>query len=101
VHAAAYAAAKAGLCRLADQLQAELLDTGLRVNAIEPGTVPAGDPAAARPAAALVAFLASRQGEGIRGRVIAASDTWWQDPDTVRRIGKSVLAYRLRRFEAD
>src|SRR5690606_38707295 len=36
VHAAAYAAAKAGLCRLADQLQAELLDTGLRVNAIEP-----------------------------------------------------------------
>ena len=96
----AYAAAKAGVCRLTDQLQAELLETAIDVNAVEPGRVPAGDTAAAAPAVAAVRCLATAPPGRIRGRILAAHDTWWRDPARVAEVAASDAAFRLRRDES-
>jgi NAD(P)-dependent dehydrogenase (short-subunit alcohol dehydrogenase family) len=115
-----YATVKAAVCRFTDQLQAELLETGIRVNCIEPGMVwspdrlveveaeeartgqPHPDRKHNRPpeeAAELALFLASGAGAPIRGRLLAVSDTWWRDPDRVREVEKTIHLYRLRRVE--
>ncbi len=119
-HLTAYATAKAAICRLTDQLQAELLDTGIRVNCIEPGMVWSPDrlqqvedeeARTGRPhpdrkdnrspeeAAELALFLASEQGAVVRGRVIAVGDDWWRNPDRVRAVEETVHLYRLRRVD--
>lgn len=113
----AYASAKAALCRFTDQLAAELLDTSVRVNCIEPGMVwdpPALDKVEAeerrtgiphpqrihnRPpeaAAELVLFLLSDAAAGLNGRLVSVNDTWWRDPDRVRAVAAGD-GYRLRR----
>jgi len=113
----AYASAKAAICRFTDQLAAEVMDTPIRVNCIEPGMVwdpptlekvaeeeqETGKPHPHRihncppeAAAELVVFLLSAAGADINGRLISVNDTWWRDPEQVR----SVVAgdgYRLRR----
>ena len=119
-HLTAYATAKAAICRFTDQLQAELLDTGIRVNCIEPGMVwskdrlaqveaeeartgkPHPDRQHNRPpedAAELALFLASEPGSVLRGRVISVLDSWWRNPDRVRAVEETVHLYRLRRVE--
>ncbi len=119
-NATAYASAKAALCRFTDQLQAELLDTGIRVNCIEPGMVwspdklaeieaeehrsgqPHPDRATNRSpeaAAELVEFLTSTAGAAIRGRILSVNDTWWRDPAQVRAVEDTLTMYRLRRYD--
>ncbi len=119
-HLTAYATAKAAICRFTDQLQAELLDTGIRVNCIEPGMVwspdrlreveaeeaqtgtPHPDRHLNRPpedAAELALFLASEAGSGIRGRLLAVGDRWWRNPDSVQDVEATVHLYRLRRMD--
>ncbi|MEW6072833.1 MAG: SDR family oxidoreductase [Planctomycetota bacterium] len=118
--ATAYAAAKAAICRFTDQLQAELLDTAIRVNCVQPGMVwsperlreveteeaRTGRPHPERAhnrspedAAELVHFLASAGGARVRGRVIAVHDTWWRSPAAIRAIEQTIHLYRLRRVE--
>lgn len=118
--ATAYATAKAAVCRFTDQLQAELLDTPIRVNCIEPGMVwdpdrlaqvaaeeartgqPHPERAANRPpelAAELVHFLASDEGAVLRGRVISVNDDWWRDSERVKAVEDTVHLYRLRRVD--
>ena len=119
-HLTAYATAKAAICRFTDQLQAELLDTGIRVNCIQPGMVwspdrleqveaeeastgkPHPDRQHNRPpedAAELALFLASEAGSVLRGRVISVLDTWWRNLDRVRAVEETVHLYRLRRVD--
>lgn len=113
----AYATAKAALCRFTDQLAAELLDTAVRVNCVEPGMVwdpptlarieaeeresgtPHPDREHNRPpeaAAELVAWLLSDAARGVTGRLVSVNDPWWRDPDAVGAVIDSD-AYRLRR----
>ncbi len=120
VNATAYACSKAAICRFTDQLQAELLDTGINVNCVEPGMVwsphklkmveeeeartgkPHPERGINRPpddAAELALFLASSQSDGLRGRIVSVADDWWRDPDGVRRIEETVHLYRLRRAD--
>jgi len=115
-----YACAKAAVCRLTDQLTAELWDTEIRVNCIDPGQVPdaerlerleaeerqRGRPFAdaehrRRPedVAELALWLASEASAAVRGRVVSVYDTWWRDEREVRRVEDSVTACRLRRSE--
>ncbi len=119
-HATAYATAKAAVCRFTDQLQAELLDTGIRVNCIEPGMVWNPDTLAAiaaeeertgvrhpdrdrnrspELAAELVEFLLTDAGATVRARILSVNDTWWRDPARVAAIEPDLAAYRLRRSE--
>ena len=119
-HLTAYATAKAAICRFTDQLQAELLETGIRVNCIEPGMVwspdrlceveteesHTGKPHPDRvfnrspeDAAELALFLASEAGAALRGRVLSVGDTWWRIPDRVRAVEETVHLYRLRRVD--
>lgn len=116
----AYACAKAALCRFTDQLQAELLDTAIRVHCVEPGMVwnpeqlrqieadeqRTGTPHPQRPlnrspedAAELVQFLTSDAGAAMRGRVLSVHDDWWRDPERIRSVEDTVHLYRLRRME--
>jgi NAD(P)-dependent dehydrogenase (short-subunit alcohol dehydrogenase family) len=116
-HLTAYAGAKAAICRFTDQLAAELLDTPVRVNCIEPGMVwdpptlarveaeerrtgrPHPDRATNRPpeaAAELVLFLLGGAAAGLNGRLVSVNDDWWRDPDEVARVAAGD-AYRLRR----
>lgn len=118
--ATAYASSKAAICRFTDQLQAELLDTGIRVNCVEPGMVWSPDKIAeveaeeqrtgqAHPdratnrspeaAAELVEFLTTEPGAAIRGRIVSVNDTWWRDPEQVRAVEDTLTRYRLRRYE--
>ncbi len=120
VNGSAYATAKAAICRFTDQLQAELLDTAIRVHCVAPGLV--WDPDRLREveaeeartgtehperhinrppedAAELVEFLASEESAFLRGRVVAVSDDWWRDPARVRAVEDTVHLYRLRRVE--
>jgi NAD(P)-dependent dehydrogenase (short-subunit alcohol dehydrogenase family) len=120
VNSSAYATAKAAICRFTDQLQAELLDTAIRVHCVAPGLV--WDPDRLREVATeeartgtehperhinrppedtaeLVEFLASEESAFLRGRVVAVSDDWWRDPARVRAVEDTVHLYRLRRVE--
>ena len=120
VHLTAYAAAKAGVCRLTDQLAAELLDTPIRVNCLQPGLVwsperlreieaeearigkPHPNRAENHPpedAAELAVFLASDASAPLTGRLVSVDDTWWRDPEKVRAVSQSLHAYCLRRVE--
>ncbi len=120
VTAAAYACAKAAVCRLTDQVQAEVLDTGIRLNALEPGMVWTADKLAAvaaeeartgvphparvnyRPpeaAAELAAWLASDESAAMQGRCVSVYDDWWRDPARVQRVAQTVHHYRLRRYD--
>jgi 3-oxoacyl-[acyl-carrier protein] reductase len=94
-HLNAYACAKAAVCRLTDQLQAELLDTGVRVLGIEPSGVPPEQ------AAELAVWLASDRSEPLRGRIVAATDAWWRDRERVLEVERTVHLYRLRRATFD
>lgn len=120
VNSLAYACAKAAVCRLTDQLTAELLDTGIRVHCIDPGMVPDEQRLAAieaeerrtatrlpgaehrrRPedAAELAAWLVSDESRPLRGRLVSVYDAWWRDPSGVAEVEGSVAACRLRRAE--
>lgn len=121
MHATAYATVKAAICRFTDQLHAELLDTPLRVNCIEPGmvwdpdrlaAVAAEEAASGTPhperafnrspelAAELVEFLASPSGAMIRGRILSVNDTWWRDPAQIEAVEATHHLYRVRRVDA-
>ncbi|MCB9889378.1 MAG: SDR family oxidoreductase [Planctomycetes bacterium] len=120
VHATAYASAKAAICRFTDQLQAELLDTAIRVNCVDPGEVwspeqrvaieaeerRTGQPHPGRHravpaelAADLIAFLHGPAGSAVRGRLVSVHDRWWHDPEEVAGVEQSVARYRLRRHD--
>ena len=115
-----YAAAKAAICRLTDQLAAELLGTGIRVNCLQPGMVwspdrlqevreierRTGRPHPGRPdnrsprqAAELALWLLSDSSAPLTGRTVAVDDTWWRDPERVRSVNDSLHAACLRRVE--
>jgi 3-oxoacyl-[acyl-carrier protein] reductase len=119
-HSTAYACAKAAVCRFTDQLTAELLDTPIRVNCLDPGMVPDPDRLAAieaeerrtggpvadaehrrRPedAAELAVWLVSEQSRPLRGRLVSVYDTWWRDKQRVTQVEQSVQACRLRRSD--
>ncbi len=114
----AYAAAKAGICRLTDQLAVELWGTGIRVNCLQPGMVWSADMLAKvareeartgvvhpqraqhRPpelAAELAAFLLSDESAPLTGRIASVDEDWWRDPSQVRAAAASLHAYTLRR----
>jgi NAD(P)-dependent dehydrogenase (short-subunit alcohol dehydrogenase family) len=120
VHATAYAAAKAGICRFTDQLAAELLDTRIRVNCLQPGLVwspdrleqiEAEEARTGRPhrdrehnhapeeAAELALFLSSDASAPLTGRLVSVDDDWWRDPEKVRAVCESPHLYCLRRME--
>lgn len=120
VTASAYAAAKAAVCRLTDQIQAEVLDTGIRLNALEPGmvwsedklrAVEAEERATGKPhplranyrppeaAAELAVWLASDDSASMQGRCVSVNDDWWRDPARVRRVAQTIHHYRLRRYD--
>jgi 3-oxoacyl-[acyl-carrier protein] reductase len=117
-NATAYACAKAALCRLTDQLTAELWETDIRVNGIEPGQVwneadlaavaaeeaRTGVPHPQRAnnrtpaqAAELAVFLASDASRPLRGRLVSVDDAWWRDPQKVAAVDASVHLYRVHR----
>jgi NAD(P)-dependent dehydrogenase (short-subunit alcohol dehydrogenase family) len=119
-HATAYAAAKAGVCRLTDQLALEVRHEGMRVNCLLPGptwdeerlrAVEAEERASGRPhpgramnrapeeAAELALFLASEASAPLSGRIVSVDDEWWRDPERVRAVQADLHAYCLRRRE--
>jgi len=122
IHATAYAVAKAGLCRLTDQLAVEVFDAGIRVNGLQPEQtwspdtlakieaeeartgVPHPDRATnhtPEEAAELAVWLASDESAPLSGRTVSVHDTWWRDPAQVERVIASLHAYTLRRVDAD
>jgi 3-oxoacyl-[acyl-carrier protein] reductase len=115
----AYASAKAGICRLTDQLAVELWDSGIRVNCLQPGQVwsserlQAATAEAARTgvapkgladnhppehAAELAAFLLSDASAPLTGRVVSVDETWWRDRAKVLAVAASLHAACLRRI---
>lgn len=118
--ATAYASSKAAICRFMDQLQAELYQTGIRVNAVEPGMVWSEDTLAAVAAeeartgqphpqrganrspedvADLVEFLTTEPGAGVRGRILSVNDDWWRNPESVQAVEQNLMMFRLRRHD--
>lgn len=116
----AYACAKAAICRFTDQLTAETWDTDIRVHCLDPGLVWSPETIAQieaeeaatgqrhpnrevnRPpecAAELALWMASDRSKPIRGRLISVHDTWWRDPEEIRRVHDTVHLYRMRRVE--
>lgn len=116
----AYAAAKAGICRLTDQLAVELLDAGIRVNCLQPGMVwheeheravaaeeqrtgvPHPQRAQNRPperAAELAAFLLADESAPLTGRIASVDENWWRDPQQVQAVAQTHHAYCLRRID--
>ncbi|MBK8098114.1 MAG: SDR family NAD(P)-dependent oxidoreductase [Planctomycetes bacterium] len=106
----AYASAKAGLCRLTDQLAVELLATGIRVNAVEPGqVVPTAmwlaTPPAARAgchppehAAELATFLLAEASAPLTGRTVTVDEDWWRDRTRLLAVAQDQHAACLRRI---
>ena len=120
LEATAYASAKAGVCRFTDQLACELLDTGIRVNCLQPGLVwteerlreiEDEERRTDRPhpqreqnhspmeAAQLAVWLASDDSRPLTGRLVAVDDDWWHDPVKVQAVCDSLHAYGLRRMQ--
>lgn len=120
IHATAYATAKAGICRFTDQLAVELIDTGIRVNCLQPGQVwseeklreveaeerRTGHPHPGRAsnhppddAAELAVWLASDESAPLSGRCVSVDEDWWRDPARVRAVQESLHAACLRRVE--
>ncbi len=118
--ATAYATAKAGICRLTDQLAVELLNTGIRVNCLQPGQtwsadrlreIEAEEARTGRPhparatnhspedAAELALWLASDESAPLTGRSVSVDEDWWRDPAKVAQVCQSPNAYCLRRVE--
>jgi 3-oxoacyl-[acyl-carrier protein] reductase len=116
----AYACAKAAICRFTDQLTAELWESGIRINCLDPGMVWSPDTLAHieaeeartgqphpnrdvnRPpshAAELALWLASDRSAKIPGRLVSVHDSWWRDPERVARVADTVHLYRMRRVE--
>jgi NAD(P)-dependent dehydrogenase (short-subunit alcohol dehydrogenase family) len=121
----AYAASKAGVVRFAETLAEEVKDAGIDVNSVAPGALntrltdqiveagpervgtslydravqwQAGSATPLEVGADLVAFLASRESDGITGRLIAAVwDPWRDFPAQRERIAASDV-YTLRRI---
>ena len=119
-HATAYASAKAGVCRFTDQLAVELMDTGIRVNCLQPGLTwtaerlreveeeerrtgrPHPERALNHPpedAAELAAWLASDESAPLTGRLVSVDDDWWRDPAQVQAVCASLHSYCLRRVD--
>lgn len=119
-HLNAYACAKTGIGRLTDQMTAELWETDIRIHCLDPGltwspdtiaTVEAEEAATGKPhpnrdvvrrpedAAELALWLASDASKPLRGRMVSVYDTWWRDPEQVKRVHDTVHLYRLRRVE--
>lgn len=116
----AYACAKAAVCRFTDQMTAELWETGIRFNCLEPGKVLSADRLAwlereeqrsgqAHPeregnhspeeAAELATWLVSDRSVPLRGRCVSVNDSWWRDPEQVAAVHATLFAYRLRRAD--
>lgn len=122
----AYAASKAAVVRLSENLAHELGERGVRVNAVAPGFVATGIHAAtfnagpdvageryfaetarqqstggvpARWAAELTAFLLSSAADGITGRLISAQWDPWREPDFQRRLREEPDLATLRRID--
>jgi 3-oxoacyl-[acyl-carrier protein] reductase len=117
-----YACAKAAVCRFTDQLTAELWDTSIRINCIEPGMVwdddhrrqiaeeeaRTGTQHPLRPqnhspeeAAELALWLVSAQSGELRGRCVSVNDRWWKDPEKAREVDGSLRLYRVWRHALD
>lgn len=96
----AYACAQAALCRLTDQLAVDLFDTGIRVNALEPGNVGSpGEATALASAAELAQWLLSDASRPLTGRSVSVLDDWWRDPARVREVAESHHRACLRRAD--
>jgi NAD(P)-dependent dehydrogenase (short-subunit alcohol dehydrogenase family) len=121
----AYATSKAAIARLTETISEEVKESGIRINAIAPGSVNtrlldqvlvAGESAGTAfyakaleqkatggtpPARAgeLSVFLACSTGEGISGRLISAVwDDWKSLPERASDLGRSAL-FTLRRID--
>jgi NAD(P)-dependent dehydrogenase (short-subunit alcohol dehydrogenase family) len=122
IPASAYAAAKAGVSRLTDQLAVELHGAGIRVNCLQPELTWSPERMAAveeeerrtgqahperaanhppEHAAELAVWLASDDSAPLSGRSVSVNDTWWRDRGEVERVCASMHAYTLRRVGAD
>jgi len=122
----AYAASKAAVARLSENLALDLLEHSVRVNAVSPGfvattiheaTLRAGPRAAgeasfaatrrqlergavpARRAAELTAFLLGDAARGITGRLISAQWDPWREPAFQQRLREEPDLARLRRID--
>jgi NAD(P)-dependent dehydrogenase (short-subunit alcohol dehydrogenase family) len=121
----AYATSKAAIARLTETLSEEVKESGIRINAIAPGSVntrlleqvlEAGENAGSSfyakalkqkatggtppaRAAELAVFLACSTGEGINGRLISAVwDDWKSLPKRTSELDRSAL-FTLRRID--
>jgi NAD(P)-dependent dehydrogenase (short-subunit alcohol dehydrogenase family) len=123
----AYAASKAAVVRLSENLAVDLAPSGVRVNSVAPGfvlssihqaTVDAGPERAGREyhertrramehddgdppdlAAALVAFLLSEEAAGITGKLLSARWDPWEDPAFRTRLREERDLATLRRID--
>lgn len=123
----AYACSKAGLVRLVENMAADLLDDGVRINGIAPGfvvtdihkrtleagpdnvgaeyfertrkAVESGEGDSPEHAAALTSYLLSDASAGITGRLISARWDPWQDPEFQMRLRDDPHLATLRRID--
>ncbi len=123
----AYAASKAAVVRLTENLACELVEEGVRLNAVAPGMVATGMHAATlaagpervgadyyertrraveegaaaspSPAAELTAFLLSGAAAGITGKLLSAQWDPWHDPAFRARLRDEADLATLRRID--
>jgi NAD(P)-dependent dehydrogenase (short-subunit alcohol dehydrogenase family) len=123
----AYAASKAAVVRLTENLAVELEEVGVRVNSIAPGFVPtqmhdatldagpelagsdyfertrrateAGQGDSPQPAADLATFLVSDDSSGISGKLLSAQWDPWRDPTFQERLRDEPDLATLRRID--